>query len=147
MNTINKYIVLALLSVCSSCATLNNEQINNENSLYAKMGQQTAIDNIVDNLINIIGQDDLIFAHFAESNIRYFRKNLTLFLCNISDGPCQYNGDSMQDIHRGMRINENQFNHFVELFIDAMDAAGISYPLQNQLLARLAPLRKNIIKI
>jgi len=53
----------------------------------------------------------------------------------------------MQDIHRGMYINKNQFNHFVELFIDAMEAAKISYPMQNELLARLAPLRESIIKI
>jgi hypothetical protein len=46
-----------------------------------------------------------------------------------------------------MYINKNEFNHFVELFIQAMDAADISYPIQNLLLARLAPLRKNIIKM
>jgi hemoglobin len=53
----------------------------------------------------------------------------------------------MQDIHQGMYINKNQFNHFVELFIEAMKVSDISYPLQNQLLARLAPLRRKIIKI
>ena len=81
------------------------------------------------------------------NTITYFRKNLTVFLCHIVDGPCEYSGDTMQDIHRGMYINKNQFNHFVELFIDAMEAAEISYPMQNQLLARLAPLRESIIKI
>ena len=53
----------------------------------------------------------------------------------------------MEDIHRGMKININQFNHFVELFITAMDTANIAYPTQNKLLARLAALRKTIIKI
>jgi hemoglobin len=111
------------------------------------MGEQAALDKVVENLINIIGQDDVIFPHFANSNVSYFRKSLTLFLCDIVDGPCQYSGDTMQDIHRGMYINKNQFNHFVELFIEAMDASDISYPIQNELLARLAPLRKNIISI
>ncbi|MFC6806650.1 group 1 truncated hemoglobin [Methylophaga thalassica] len=68
-----------------------------------------------------------------------------LYLCATSDGPCQYNGDSMQQIHDGMDINERDFNHLVDLLIDAMNETGISHPIQNQLLARLVPLRKQII--
>ncbi|AZQ84524.1 group 1 truncated hemoglobin [Colwellia sp. Arc7-635] len=160
---ITNTVWLVLIAFCFSCSSnnngLNDADINvakitsdlkpnaSKLSLYNKMGRQGAIDKIVDNLINIIGQDDVIFAHFAHSNVSHFRKNLSIFLCAITDGPCQYIGDNMQDIHRGMYINKNQFNHFVELFIEAMKVADISYPLQNQLLARLAPLRRKIIKI
>ncbi|UUO22080.1 group 1 truncated hemoglobin [Colwellia sp. M166] len=152
MNIVKFSLLCLVLASCIACSTSNTALGNNTNSaptesLYVEMGQQAALDKIVDNLINIIGQDEIIFSHFADSNVSHFRKKLTLFLCQISDGPCQYNGDSMQDIHRGMQINTNQFNHFVELFIAAMDASGIAYPTQNKLLARLAPLRKNIIKI
>lgn len=149
-----KYSVLLILLLlsCLSCSSSRNHQGETKdeqtnNSLYVKMGEQAALDKVVENLINIIGRDDVIFPHFANSNVSYFRKNLTLFLCDIVDGPCQYSGDTMQDIHRGMHINKNQFNHFVELFIEAMDVSGISYPIQNELLARLAPLRKKIISI
>ncbi len=140
-------VIFILLASCLSCAVINKNQSTKLPSLYIKIGQQAALDKIVDNLINIIGRDDVVFSHFADSNITYFRKNLTLFLCHILDGPCEYSGDTMQDIHRGMNINKNQFNHFVELFIDAMEAAEIPYPIQNQVLARLAPLRENIIHI
>ncbi|EGL55694.1 hypothetical Protein MAMP_02688 [Methylophaga aminisulfidivorans MP] len=51
----------------------------------------------------------------------------------------------MQQIHDGMDINERDFNHLVDLLIDAMNETGISHPIQNQLLARLVPLRKQII--
>jgi hemoglobin len=51
----------------------------------------------------------------------------------------------MVDIHTGMNINESDFNHLVDLLINAMEAEGIPHRIQNQLLARLAPLRENII--
>jgi len=145
-----------LLMSCLACSSPSgniDSHINSHNSeqtqpsLYEKMGGKPALDNIIDNLINIIGQDDVVFAHFAQSNVTRFKDQLTVFLCHLADGPCQYKGDSMEDIHQGMYINKNEFNHFVELFIEAMDAADISYPIQNLLLARLAPLRKTIIKM
>jgi hemoglobin len=147
MKIVKASIILILLASCLSCSTANTNKSIKTPSLYVKLGQQPALDKIIDNLITIIGNDDVVFDHFADSNITYFRKNLTVFLCHITDGPCEYSGDTMQDIHRGMYINKNQFNHFVELFIDAMEAAEISYPMQNELLARLAPLRESIIKI
>lgn len=137
---------------CLACSSPSSNidshsQAQTQPSLYQKMGEKPALDNIIDNLINIIGQDDVVFSHFAQSNVTRFKDQLTVFLCHLADGPCQYKGDSMEDIHQGMYINKNEFNHFVELFIQAMDAADISYPVQNKLLARLAPLRKTIIKM
>lgn len=151
-----KSIILLLLMSCLACSSPSgniDSHINSHNSeqtqpsLYETMGKKPALDSIIDNLINIIGQDDVVFAHFAQSNVTRFKDQLTVFLCHLADGPCQYKGDSMEDIHQGMYINKNEFNHFVELFIEAMDAADISYPIQNLLLARLAPLRKTIIKM
>jgi|TARA_B110000211_G_scaffold57092_1_gene63715 hemoglobin len=152
MNRIRITLLLIIFTSSIACSTTNilqekPKKLAFEESLYAEIGQQVALDKIVDNLINIIGQDDVVFSHFADSNIAHFRIKLSLFLCQITDGPCQYNGDNMEDIHRGMKININQFNHFVELFITAMDTANIAYPTQNKLLARLAALRKTIIKI
>lgn len=147
IKTVTKLITLTLLAGCFSCSSSNNNKVEPIASLYQKLGEKPAIAEIIDNLINIIGQDDVVFAHFAQSNVSHFKEKLTVFLCQITDGPCAYQGDTMQDIHQGMYINKNQFNHFVELFIDAMEESNISYPVQNELLARLAPLRESIIKI
>nr|WP_320166618.1 group 1 truncated hemoglobin [uncultured Methylophaga sp.] len=118
---------------------------HNQASLYEKLGGEEGVAVIVNNLTINIGHDQQIFHYFAEANVTRFKKNLTQHLCAISDGPCQYEGDSMEQIHHGMDINERDFNHLVDLLIDAMDEAGISHPTQNLLLARLAPLRQQII--
>ena len=139
--------IFTLLIGCMSCSSLLDTKNNNTTSLYQQIGQKPAIDKIINNLVNLIGHDEVLFPHFAQSNVTHFKEKLSIYLCNITDGPCKYNGDTMQDIHQGMYIDTNQFNHFVEIFIAAMDASNISYPIQNQLLARLAPLRESIIKM
>jgi hemoglobin len=52
----------------------------------------------------------------------------------------------MVDIHTGMNINEADFNRVVELLVLAMEDAGVSYREQNLVLAKLAPLRGEVIK-
>ncbi|WP_426359489.1 group I truncated hemoglobin [Pseudocolwellia sp. HL-MZ19] len=130
-----------LILFCMSCSQTNNA------TLYDRMGGQVAIDNIVKHVIQNIGRDEVVFDYFSDSNVTRFQKMLALHLCEVTDGPCKYNGDSMKDIHTGMNITESHFNHVVEILISAMDSSGIPYPLQNELLKRLAPLRADIIKI
>lgn len=132
-------VIVCFMAACSHLTT------HSSTSLYEKLGGEEGVERIVNNLTNNIGHDEQIFHYFAAANVTRFKKNLTQHLCAITDGPCQYGGDSMEQIHQGMEINERDFNHLVDLLIDAMDEANISHPTQNLLLARLAPLRQRII--
>jgi hemoglobin len=53
----------------------------------------------------------------------------------------------MVDIHTGMHISERDFNRVVDLLINAMDEQNISHRVQNKILAKMAPFRKEIIRI
>lgn len=140
MFTNNFYSTLLLFSLLiSGCATTH------QTTLYEQLGGEPGINNIVDNLVQEIGQDEQVFHYFAEARVSRFKENLAEHFCAISDGPCNYTGDNMVDIHTGMNINEKDFNHLVDLLINAMDAEDIPHRIQNQLIARLAPLRKEII--
>jgi hemoglobin len=132
--------LMAIMMLClTACA--GTEQT----TLYDKLGGEAGVDKIVNNLVQNIGRDEQIFHYFAEANVKRFREHLAWHLCDISVGPCTYSGDSMQQIHDGMAVTERDFNHLVDLLIDAMYQADVPHPVQNQLLARLAPLRKDII--
>ena len=133
---------LCLLFLLVGCASHPSQ-----NKLYDKLGGEAGVDAIVSGFIKQIGQDKQIFHYFADANISRFRTHLTTHLCAITDGPCKYTGDSMTDIHTGMKITEKDFNHLVDLLINAMNLQAIPHRIQNQLLARLAPLRASIIYI
>ena len=126
---------LALLSGCA----------NTQKSLYDELGGKATIAQIVDNFIHEIEFDQTMFAYFAESDIDRFREKLNEHLCFLANGPCQYTGDTMQQVHAGMNISEGDFNHGVDLFIAAMNKAQVPHPLQNKLLAKMVPTRKDII--
>lgn len=100
---------------------------------------------IVDNFVYQIEYDAQILAYFEGSNIDRFKDKLTEQICFLSGGPCEYTGDSMEQVHQGMNITETDFNRTVDLLINAMNDADVPHTLQNQLLARLAPTRQEML--
>ena len=133
------FVVLAVLLV--GCAH------NQQQTLFDKLGGHDGLTNIVNGLIKQIGKDKQIFHYFEDTRISRFRTHLIDHFCAITDGPCDYTGDTMTDIHTGMKITESDFNRLVDLLIKAMEIQNIPHPIQNELLAKLAPLRSQIIYI
>ena len=127
-----------IFSLLSGCAAT-------QMSLYDELGGKDTLAQIVDNFIHEIEFDKTMFAYFAESDIDRFREKLNEHLCFLANGPCQYTGDTMEQVHAGMQISERDFNHGVDLFIAAMTKAKVPHPLQNKLLAKMVPTRKEII--
>ena len=118
---------------------------SSEKSLYQQLGGQQRVAEIVDNFINEIEFDPIMYAYFKESNIARFRQKLIEHLCMLTGGGCEYTGDTMRQVHGGMNIPESDFNHGVDLFIKAMDKAEIPHRIQNKVLATIVPSRKEII--
>ncbi len=134
-----RLVLLSALMLLTACA------IQPKTTLYDDLGGTPGIDAIVENFIQGIAADPQIFPYFADSNVTRFREKITEHFCHISDGPCLYTGDNMVDIHVGMDINENHFNRTVDLLYGAMEQENIPHRTQNRLIARLAPLRGEII--
>jgi hemoglobin len=63
----------------------------------------------------------------------------------VSGGPCRRSGPDMKKAHDGMDVTRGDFNALVEVLQDTMDAQGIRFRDQNRLLARLAPMHREII--
>ncbi len=138
---INTFALAATLLVLAGCASVKPTN----DTLYEQLGGMPVIENIVDNFVNEIGHDHIVVQHFLNSNINRFREKMIEHLCVETSGPCHYTGDNMIDVHAGKNISELEFNRTVDLLINAMNKASVPHPLQNKLLARLAPLRSEII--
>ncbi|WP_442961373.1 group I truncated hemoglobin [Pseudoalteromonas sp.] len=127
-----------VLSACSNMANL---------TLYQQLDGKAGLERLVDSFINQIGNDEQIIHYFEHANISHFREGFINHLCVLTDGPCEYTRDSMVEIHTGMHITEADFNHVVDLLINAMNEQNIDHTVQNKILAKMAPLRSQIIKI
>lgn len=116
-----------------------------DNTLYHELGESVGIDNIVRELIFLIAADERVKPRYKGVNMQRFQRGLSDYICSISGGPCQYNGDSMQVVHAGHNYTNTEFNAIVDNLIRAMEKQHITVTTQNKLLKRLAPSYNDIV--
>ena len=136
---VHAIIILITALLLGGCAAPGQQ------NLYQALGGKAKIDEIVDNFINEIAFDEGTYSFFKDSNMRRFKEKLSEQLCVMAQGPCTYTGDSMEQVHTGMNITEAEFNHGVDLFINAMNKADIEHNVQNRLLNKMAKTREQMI--
>ncbi|MDX1816544.1 MAG: group 1 truncated hemoglobin [Marinobacter sp.] len=134
--------LLVLLLTLGGCQNLPSS--DNTGDLYEQLGERKGIASIVEDMLYRIVEDDRINQAFKGVDVVQFHRNLTDQLCQLSGGPCTYNGRSMREVHDGMAITDTQFNAVAEDLILAMEKNGIPTAAQNRLLARIAPLYPTI---
>lgn len=137
------WLLLFLLGMLTACS--GGEIRRAPDSLYGDLGGLPGIASIVEGLLFEISEDPRIAQHFADTDILRLREKLIEQLCMESGGPCRYTGDSMQQSHAGRGFTEADFNAMVECLQAAMSAEGVPFGVQNRLLARLAPMQRDIL--
>ena len=82
---------------------------------------------------------------FQKINLKRLREKLNEQICALSNGPCQYSGDSMKDVHGGLDITDAEFNGLVENLTTALNANGVGLREKNELLKLLAPMKRDVV--
>ena len=134
-------LLLVVVLTLAACA----QQPPKDDSLYRDLGEQAGITHIVEGMLLNIAADPRIVRHFENIDIVRLRDKLVEQICVEAGGPCTYTGDSMEESHKGQHLTPSDFNALVENLQDAMSAQGVNMPAQNRLLARLAPMRAQVI--
>lgn len=134
-------LLLLVVLTLAACA----QQAPKDDSLYRDLGEQAGITRIVEGMLLNIAADPRIVRHFENIDIVRLRDKLVEQICVEAGGPCTYTGDSMEESHKGQNLTPSDFNALVENLQDAMSAQGVPMPAQNRLLARLAPMRAQVI--
>jgi hemoglobin len=116
-----------------------------DDTLYQDMGGQDALAKIASDTTDNFLADDRIKATFDNTNMDRFRKLLAEQFCVVAGGPCTYTGRNMHDAHKGLHLDNADFNAVVEDLQKAMEKDGVSFATQNRFLARLAPMQHDIV--
>lgn len=114
-------------------------------TLYERLGGQPAINAVVDDFVANVAADKRINVFFAQSNIPRLKRLLAEQICAGAGGPCAYIGRDMKTAHAGMGINDPQFNALVEDLVKSLDKYKVPAKEQQELLALLGPMRKDIV--
>ncbi|WP_024677805.1 group I truncated hemoglobin [Pseudomonas syringae] len=136
-----RLLICLMLTALAGCA----QQPPKDDSLYQDLGQRAGIQRIVEGMLLNIAKDERIVEHFKKVNIVRLRDKLVEQLCVEAGGPCRYTGDSMAESHKGQNVTPSDFNALVENLIAAMDTENVPIPAQNRLIARLAPMRGEVL--
>jgi len=116
-----------------------------DDALYQDLGGGAGIRRIVADLLPAVQADARISASFDGVDLEHLAEKLEEQFCDVAGGPCKYSGKDMQTIHEDLKLNHAHFNALVEDLQLAMERNGVPSRVQNRLLARLAPMHRDVV--
>lgn len=136
---------LALMAPLALSASVSHATWQ-QSSLYKRLGGKPAITAVVHDFVGNVAADKRINGFFAKANIPRLKRQLVDQICAGTGGPCTYRGRSMKDAHRGMGVQNRDFNALVEDLQKSLDKFKVPAREQKELIAILAPMRKDIVE-
>ena len=113
--------------------------------LYKAFGEKAGLVSLMDDFMTRLLADPRTGPHFKPANQQRIKEQLVDQLCTLAGGPCVYKGADMASSHANLDIKKSDFHALVEVLQNTMDAKGIPTRQQNQMLALLAPMHRDII--
>jgi hemoglobin len=117
----------------------------NDDGLYREFGGQPGLVKLMDDFMQRLLADPRMNPFFKDVDQAHVKEELVIQFCEVSGGPCRRNGPDMKKVHSGVDIDRAAFNALVEVLQQSMDAQGIAFSAQNRLLAKLAPMHREIV--
>lgn len=116
-----------------------------DDQLYKAFGEKAGLVSLMDDFMVRLLADPRTGPHFKPTNQQRIKDQLVDQLCALGGGPCVYRGADMKSSHANLDIKKSDFHALVEVLQQSMDAKGIPFTRQNQMLALLAPMNRDII--
>ena len=113
--------------------------------LYKAFGEKPGLVVLMDDFMTRLLADPRTGSHFKPANQQRVKEQLVEQFCALGGGPCIYKGADMQSSHANLDIKKSDFHALVEVLQQSMDAKGIAFRKQNEMLALLAPMHRDII--
>jgi len=121
------------------------EDGSEEPTLYDRLGGATGIEGCVRDFYERVLADDQLAGFFESVDMEEQAKQLGRYLAQAVGGPREYRGRGMRAAHRELGVGEADFGRTVEHLQAALDAANVPSKEREELIARLAPLAKEVI--
>lgn len=137
----------ATMLLSASCLVLGAcaHQAQGNAALYQQLGGTANISAFTDKVVARAAQDPRTKRTFEGVRLPHLQKSIAAHLCVVADGPCVYEGETMRNAHGDLAITGSEFDALVQILREEMDAANVSTAAKNELLRRLAPMRRDIV--
>lgn len=139
----NKLSLIKFGSTCALAMMLAQPVL--ADNLYQEFGSKEGVAQVVDEFIGVVAADPRINGFFKSANIPRLKSMLNEQFCELTGGGCTYSGADMKSTHSSMGLSSAHFNALAEDLQVAMSKQSISSSAQNKLLAKLAPMHRDIV--
>ena len=127
-----------------SNANAGAQPFTGEQMLAAFHGRE-GVDRIVDDTLDRSIADPKLADIFKVTDMARLRRTLKEQVAYLLGAPVAYTGRDMKSAHKDQGVNTAEFNTLVEHMQLAMDREGVAFRAQNQLLAKLAPMKRDVV--
>jgi len=112
--------------------------------VFKQFGELPGLTALMDDFMVQLLADPRTRPFFEQADQALIKKHLTEQFCVILGGPCTYTGRDMKTVHADLGITRGDFNALVEDLQIVMAKRHVPFHAQNKLLAKLAPLHRDI---
>lgn len=115
-----------------------------DSTLFKRLGGMPVIELVVDEFIDQVATAPKTKRSFEGIKLPALKESVSLHLCHLTGGGCQYEGETMENAHHDAEITEAEFEAFVEMFRTVLNR-HVGTREKNELLKILAPMKRQIV--
>jgi truncated hemoglobin YjbI len=120
-------------------------------SLYTRIGAHNVVVAITEDFVDWSLADKKLGRFFP--NVRpgptldALNERIVEFLCSITGGPCVYKGRDMKTTHKGLGINEEDWQIAIDLFTAALQKHHVSPQARSEFLQIIDDMKGDIVEV
>ncbi len=134
-----------VVAIVAASANVAFAQAPNEAAL-APYGGYAGLGKITHDFVERVQKNPRIASFFKDADIERLEGMLTDQFCDVLGGGCKYAGKSMKEAHTNMKVRTADFNALAEDLQDALTAGNVPTYQQNKLIAKLAPMHRDVVE-
>lgn len=115
-------------------------------ALWRAFHGQAGVSRIIDDLLARNQADPRISDIFKAHDMVRLRRVLIEQFCYLLGGGCAYTGRDMRAAHKDMGVQQADLAAMVENLQAAMRREGVGFRAQGRLLAKLAPMHREVVQ-
>ena len=139
---------LVALSACGGSAQTGGSGAGKpagQKTLYDRLGGIEPIKAVVHDFVQNLVADSRINGRFLNSDKAHLEQMLDDQICQETGGPCTYTGKSMEEVHTGMHITNDEFTALVEDLVKSLNKFNVPKAEQDELLGKLGGLKAKVV--
>ena len=116
-------------------------------SLYERLGGSEGITKIAGDLVDLHLKNPRISPRYADKDPAALKNGAATFMITGTGGPNVYEGKDMLSVHRGMNIDDAEFNAVLDDALEALSMNDIGQREQEEVLFVLYSMKKEIVRV